>query len=357
MYRDPKTGIYYVSLTGKSGTRTRRSTGTSDFKLAKEIETTWKMERLRVDKLGETPLFTFDEIAVWYLKEESPKLRAHADNVGTLRILAPYFRGRPVASISDDEILAFKAARRGQGVSDKTIRRNLAVFSSMLEKAAKGPYRGIPNPVKGHLPVVHGDDHRIRWEEKPVIHRLATMCETVVADAVILAAYSGLRQGEIRNLEWARVDLHRNLIHLTPDDQKNKRYSTVPINETVRGVLLRRKRWCAENRPDCRYVFSDDKGKPLAKEYVYWRFQKAVEAEGIQDFTFHDLRHCFCTWLILAGVDMRIVKELARHRDLRTTEKYIYLSTEHLKAPISALDRQDSVRPSPAMPGQGGVSA
>lgn len=302
------------------------------------------MEALRVSKLNETPRWTFDEIMAAYLRA-TKKGRCHATDLSCIKMLVPYFRGKVVADITISDIDHFIAERRAKGASDKTIHRNLATMSSAINMASKSPeYRGLPNPVKGSFPTIPVYDHRMRWEEKPVIHRIAeSMPDPVMRDLVMMAAYSGMRLGEMVGLTWSRVDFGRELIYLRPEDQKDKRHGVVVINQTAKERLLSRKRESAGNYPGSPWVFAKPDGSQLTNDFVRWRWEQGCKANGIEDLRFHDLRHCFCTWLVLAGTDLRRVRDLARHKDMRTTLKYTHLAAEHLRDAAGALDRQDSV--------------
>lgn len=344
MYRDPKSGHYHVSITIPGRGRTRPSTGTGDRKLAAEIALRWQTEALRIEKLGEIPKHTFDDVMVWHLGRikggRSEETEKHA-----LARLKPWFTQKAVAMIKDTDVDACVQALRQDGLSDHTIRRYLAVVSSACTKASKSPeYRGLPNPFRGLLPTVDDDDHRIRWEERPAVHKIAEACaEPVMRHLIMAAAYSGMRQGELRGLEWSRVDLGRALVHLRPQDQKGKRYSTVILNRTAREALLERKRAQAAMHPGSPWVFAMDDGAPVSKDWIEWRFERACKATGVEDFHFHDLRHCFVTWFLIDGGSLHEAKELARHRDIRTTLKYAHFATDHLRGAAARLDGQSPV--------------
>src|SRR5262249_57562126 len=90
-------------------------------------------------------------------------------------------------------------------------------------------------------------------------------------------------------------------------------------------------------------VFGNREGTP----YRSFRsaFERAVRRAGIQDFTFHDLRHTFASRLVMAGVDLPTVKELLGHKDITMTLRYTHLSTDHKQRAVNALEQFGSKVP------------
>ena len=59
---------------------------------------------------------------------------------------------------------------------------------------------------------------------------------------------------------------------------------------------------------------------------------------GIKDFRFHDMRHCFASHLVMAGVDLTTVKELLGHKTLTMTLRYSHLAPSHKAKAVEILD-------------------
>ena len=57
-----------------------------------------------------------------------------------------------------------------------------------------------------------------------------------------------------------------------------------------------------------------------------WR--QALEIARIENFHFHDLRHTFCSNLILSGASLKDVKEMIGHSDISMTDRYSHLTLD-----------------------------
>ena len=80
-------------------------------------------------------------------------------------------------------------------------------------------------------------------------------------------------------------------------------------------------------------------------------FAPAVEAAGIENFRWHDLRHTFASRLVMAGVDLRTVQELMGHKTITMTLRYSHLSPAHK---LAAVERLTTNRPGTTTGTEGG---
>ena len=84
------------------------------------------------------------------------------------------------------------------------------------------------------------------------------------------------------------------------------------------------------------YSMTPRTGKPY--QDVKRSFHTALRKAGIKDFKFHDLRHCFASHLVMAGIDLTTVKELLGHKTLTMTLRYSHLSPSHKVRAVDVLD-------------------
>jgi len=53
-----------------------------------------------------------------------------------------------------------------------------------------------------------------------------------------------------------------------------------------------------------------------------------MKAYQVTDFHFHDLRHTYCSNILLSGGNLKDVKEMIGHADISMTERYTHILDE-----------------------------
>lgn len=83
--------------------------------------------------------------------------------------------------------------------------------------------------------------------------------------------------------------------------------------------------------------------RPISYRGVYEIFKRAGSKIGL-DFKFHDIRHTFITRLVESGMDFSVVRILAGHEHISTTEKYVTLSTKFITDSLAEYWDKTSVK-------------
>jgi site-specific recombinase XerD len=81
-------------------------------------------------------------------------------------------------------------------------------------------------------------------------------------------------------------------------------------------------------------VFPNSDGEAMSGPRGW--FEEAVTRAKLTDYTWHCNRHTFISRLVMAGVDIRTVAELAGHATIQMTMRYAHLAPSHT---ASAVDR------------------
>ncbi|MGV7227076.1 MAG: site-specific integrase [Nitrospirales bacterium] len=153
---------------------------------------------------------------------------------------------------------------------------------------------------------------------------------------MIFALNTGLRQGEILDLQWPMVDLFRNT--LTIAEQKNQAIDTLPLNHTAVEVLQER---AAVRHRGSPFVFGSWNGTKRLARNLLRAFYDACRHAKIEQFRFHDTRHTFASRLVQRGVDLYAVQKLGRWKSVVMVMRYAHHNVETLRPGVERLDEAD----------------
>lgn len=155
-------------------------------------------------------------------------------------------------------------------------------------------------------------------------------------DSFIIAVHTGMRLSEQFTLEWEQVNLERRSIHLTKTKNGSERH--IPLNSTALAAFKRLRTTAPKGTPSIFLTLRKDAdGHPVRIRTPRTWFEDVIEASGFQDMTWHTLRHTFISRLVMAGVDLRTVMELAGHKSMVMTLRYSHLAPEHTAAAIERI--------------------
>jgi integrase len=134
--------------------------------------------------------------------------------------------------------------------------------------------------------------------------------------------WMGMRKDEIVRLTWPEVDLKKGFIRLPAERTKTDSSRNIPIHPEVRATLEKLPRGLHTDRVFLRY------GLPF--DEIKHSFQSACEDAKIENFTFHDLRHCALNNLRKAGNDFFQIMALSGHKTISVFKRYNLVTEEEL---------------------------
>ena len=162
---------------------------------------------------------------------------------------------------------------------------------------------------------------------------------------VLLGGEAGLRCGEMIALEWSDVDLGKRQICVQRSDwngqvttPKGGRLRYVPLTVRLAAALREHRHLRGP------HVLCQDDGQPLTRQMVQDRVKRASRRAKLSQDGVHILRHTFCSHLAMRGAPARAIQELAGHRELGMTQRYMHLSPAALDSAIRLLDQPVAVR-------------
>lgn len=274
-----------------------------------------------------------------YLGAIQNRLRSHGQIARRLNRFVVYFgSSRPLDSIRRTHLADYVELRQSSGVSPASINVEIASFSAAWNYCVKRWELTAPNPVIGlYFPSAPGRLRYLEHEEAARLIQCAALTRSrVLSFFIVLALHTGCRKNELLQLKWKSVDFHRSIITIEAETTKTGKRRYLPMNRSARDALLSLSRRCEEVGSSSAFVFVKTNGQPW--RYPDRVFRKALELAGIEDFTVHDLRHTFASWLVSEGVELIKVRDLLGHSSIRMTERYAHLAPFRLHDAVAVLD-------------------
>jgi integrase len=225
-----------------------------------------------------------------------------------------------------------------EGMTPATIKSYHGVLSAALSQAVK--WGIIVRSVAPLATLPRIEPRRMKVPSAAQIHELVVASEPddpVLSAAIMLAALTGCRRGELMGLRWADVDRERMVLEVEraikreetgrklregpTKSHQSRRISLDPVMLAVLDTHRRRaESWAAEAQvelePDGYILTEDPTGRtPLAPDTITHRFSRLAKRLGLGPLRFHDLRHAVATTLLGAGYDLATVAGRLGHRD------------------------------------------
>jgi len=263
-----------------------------------------------------------------YIKDIK-QIRSHIRTKQVLYRFEKIFSSYKLNEVNSEYIDNYKTQRQNDGIKNSTINRELTIISGFFSYAYKNKKFFGRNPVSeaGRLEDNTVIERILRPEEEI---RLLEFCEGYLKDIVQIALNTGMRQGEIFKLRWDWIDFENNFISLPQTHTKSRKERKIPLNQTVRKILMTRK--LSSGGTD--YVFMSPTGLNKYINNVTRSFKTACKRAGIDHLRFHDLRHTAATRLVESGIPLHTVSKLLGHTSVRTTERYSHPGESLINAVI-----------------------
>jgi integrase len=160
---------------------------------------------------------------------------------------------------------------------------------------------------------------------------------------VLLCGEAGFRCGEVIAFEQTDVDYTRGVVNIRRAEWEG--HVTLPKGGKPRAVemtsrladALRKNRHLNGDR-----VLWRNDGFPKVTQVLLSKWMSRIQRRaGLKETGgIHILRHTFCSRLAMAGAPAKAIQELAGHKDLSTTQRYMHLSPGAKSAAIRMLEKR-----------------
>ncbi|MCR4292576.1 MAG: site-specific integrase, partial [Candidatus Kuenenia sp.] len=151
---------------------------------------------------------------------------------------------------------------------------------------------------------------------------------------VLTGFFTGLRLGGVLGLSWADVDLENGLL---TSNHKTGKMVSIPISNFLAGKLLRYREDNPQGISGDRLFETRDISASVVTNWSAY-FSSLFKSLGIQDFTFHNLRHTFSSILQgELGIGAVTVQGMTGHSSLGMLQKYSHSNLNNKQKAIEAL--------------------
>ena len=239
-----------------------------------------------------------------------------------------------VQSIGIKALEKYKVNRLHEDAAPSTINKELTALSKMFSILVKNDLLDR-NIVREVTKLSEKESLRQVYVAYSDFTRVLEHLPDWYVPMALTAYYTGMRQGEVRNLTRSQLDLDRRVIRLGPQDTKDRSHKRVPIHDDLVPVLEQALSTKAEGTNN---VFLRN-GKPIPRTQMRRFWESAVrKAQLPAPINFHDIRHVWKGNARRSAIDPEIREDIMGHwwAGKNVNTRYGFISNDEL---VQAIDR------------------
>ena len=363
-YRDPKSGAvatrWMIDIQPPNGKRIREVCPVQTKRAAERYEQKRRIELFDstlvlgppqaaqpvpppVEPEKEVPTFAaFAKVFMATYAKANNKPSEQASKQSILdNYLLPRFRTRRLDSFKVLDIDQLKAEMLDEEYNRKTINNAMAVWAKLLHYAqdqeliAKTP----------RFKFLKIREEKFDFFDFDELERLvaAAKDEPERRAMILLGAEAGLRMGEMLALTQDCIDYRSGNLTIWENDwhgqvgsTKGGDRRTVPMTPRLRAALSAIRHLRAD------LVLCSQDGKRWTKHIVRAALRTICKRAGLRIVGAHVLRHTFCSHLAMRGAAPKAIQELAGHKSLKVTLRYMHLTETALRETMRLLETRDA---------------
>jgi len=223
-------------------------------------------------------------------------------------------------------------ARKGNSVAMSTVNTELKCIKRFFNRAVElGLLRDSP---ARRVELLKTPKKNPRFFDEAEMGLILDDCGDVwVRDIYLGLLLTGMRIGELVNLEWDDVDFAAQKIVVRAKTfwkPKGNEDRDIPLHGAFYNLL------CGKERKS-NWVFTKADGNKVNIHSIEARFRNQLKRLGIKNATLHTWRHTFASHLAMLTGNLRAVQVLLGHKSGRTTEIYSHLADRYLQMVVNKL--------------------
>jgi len=265
--------------------------------------------------------WTFSKIFSEYLRLRN-KLKGRANDIYRFKnYLEKEFANITPSCVTQDDIERFKHNLQNRELKPATIRHVLELLRRLANFAAKNNLcSGLSFKIQMPKVENYKTEELTNAQLQKLMQVLEEESDIQVSNLVRLALYTGMRRGELFNLNWGDIDFYNKTITVKSDKKGDQ--PTIPLNEMAEKVLVEH----AHTENGSKFVFPGRGGKKRTEcKRPLLRIRK--KAGLPDDFRIlQGLRHVYASMLVSSGkVDLETLQSLLTQKSPLMTQRYAHL--------------------------------
>jgi len=241
-----------------------------------------------------------------------------------------------ISSVSKFDVRAFLLVLKKQGLSTKTVLRNLVAIRTLFQFLIRegileaNPIEELESPkIAKTLPEI-----LTLKEVEQLLEQPNPQTPMGIRDRAMLEVLyaTGMRVSELTQLPMNQVNLEAGYVLVFGKGSKER---IIPLgSEAMKWVALYLKaaREKLAKRKESPSLFINRLGRGMSRQQFWKTIKTYGRRAGIQKrITPHLLRHSFASHLLEGGADLRSVQMMLGHVDISTTQIYTHVTGERLK--------------------------
>ena len=276
----------------------------------------------------------FKELADAWIKEGiAARKRSIQDQIEQINWILKHVGNPEVEKINAAWVSVVRYTRlstptiHGKPIKPASVNRYMATLSAILNYG----YRMELIDRVPHIPRIREENERRAWitpeQAKRLLKELPPHLEAMTAYTL----QTGVRRANCTGLQWDHINMETKRVRVPGSQFKQGVVFSYPLNNEARAAIAR-----AQHHHRHPQMVFHYKGQRISNPNDH-AFKAAVIRAGLvygnvhgleegQILRWHDLRHTWATWHVMAGTPVHVLKELGGWKSTNIVERYYHLS-------------------------------
>jgi integrase len=308
---------------------------------------------------------TIKELAEAYLAEYRLRHKSITYAEYALGNVARHLGDRMSVDVAERTVKDYQSRRLAEKAAPKTINEEVGFLLRLLGDRGDAIRLRLRRQKALKLRVHNRVGKAFTPEEKArLLERARGSRSPAIYPALMLALNAGMRDAELRELQWGRVDLSKAFLTVGDSKSEAGEGRTIPLNSELLQALVEYSKWYTNRfqtinpewyvfparvgRPELGKKRPLDPTKPMTTLKTSW---KTVKTEAEVRGRWHDNRHTFITGLAESGEAAdETIRDIAGHVSKQMLKHYSHIRMEAKRRAVEALVDKSVATPTPQMP-------